>query len=91
MGKLDEIPLDIGEIPTLGFIHVDCCSESAGISAFKIAEEQESVGNEGLQVVVEFDYEAEVKSFREKVGLESFTSNSFRVKANIPSLEEDEQ
>ncbi|EYU24356.1 hypothetical protein MIMGU_mgv1a022056mg [Erythranthe guttata] len=54
MEKLEEIPLDIGEIPTLGFVHVNCCSESAAISALKIVEEQENVGNEGLRIRVEF-------------------------------------
>ncbi|XP_057780173.1 putative late blight resistance protein homolog R1A-10 [Salvia miltiorrhiza] len=45
---LEEIPLDIGQIPTLEVISVDGCSESAQISAMKIKEEQESLGNEGL-------------------------------------------
>ncbi|XP_057780139.1 putative late blight resistance protein homolog R1A-10 [Salvia miltiorrhiza] len=49
---LEEIPLDIGEIPTLEVISVDGCSESAEISAMKIKEEQESLGNEGLQVQI---------------------------------------
>ncbi|XP_057780129.1 putative late blight resistance protein homolog R1B-16 [Salvia miltiorrhiza] len=48
---LEEIPLDIGEIPTLEIISVDRCSESAGISAKKIKEEEESLGNEGLQIL----------------------------------------
>ncbi|XP_057780142.1 putative late blight resistance protein homolog R1A-10 [Salvia miltiorrhiza] len=47
---LEEIPLDIGEIPTLEIISVVECCESAEISAMKIKEEQESLGNEGLQV-----------------------------------------
>ncbi|XP_057780807.1 putative late blight resistance protein homolog R1C-3 [Salvia miltiorrhiza] len=46
---LEAIPLDIGEIPTLEMISVVRCSESAEISAMKIKEEQESLGNEGLQ------------------------------------------
>ncbi|XP_057780806.1 putative late blight resistance protein homolog R1B-16 [Salvia miltiorrhiza] len=46
---LEAIPLDIGEIPTLEVISVVVCSESAEISAMKIKEEEESVGNEGLQ------------------------------------------
>ncbi|XP_057780805.1 putative late blight resistance protein homolog R1A-4 [Salvia miltiorrhiza] len=49
---LEEIPLDTGEIPTLEVISVDGCSESAQISAMKIKEEQESLGNEGLQVEI---------------------------------------
>ncbi|XP_057780170.1 putative late blight resistance protein homolog R1C-3 [Salvia miltiorrhiza] len=46
---LEAIPLDIGEIPTLEMISVVRCSESAEISAMKIKEEEESLGNEGLQ------------------------------------------
>ncbi|XP_057780134.1 putative late blight resistance protein homolog R1A-4 [Salvia miltiorrhiza] len=49
---LEEIPLDIGEIPTLEIISVVGCSESADISAMKIKEEQESLGNEDLQVQI---------------------------------------
>ncbi|XP_057780135.1 putative late blight resistance protein homolog R1A-10 [Salvia miltiorrhiza] len=49
---LEEIPLDIGEIPTLEVISVVVCSESAEISAMKIKEEEESLGNEGLQVQI---------------------------------------
>ncbi|XP_057780877.1 uncharacterized protein LOC130999366 [Salvia miltiorrhiza] len=48
--QLEEIPLDIGEIPTLEIISMVGCTESAEISAIKIKEEQESLGNEGLLV-----------------------------------------
>ncbi|KAI3464076.1 hypothetical protein Pfo_020739 [Paulownia fortunei] len=52
--KLDEIPLGLGEIPTLRVIRLDYCRESAAISAMKILQEQESLGNEGLQVRITF-------------------------------------
>ncbi|KAL7153264.1 hypothetical protein ABFS83_04G155200 [Erythranthe nasuta] len=67
MDILDEIPLDIGEIPTLGLIHVCWCSESAAISAMKIAEEQENACNEGLQVRVVIDGKEKLESFQEKM------------------------
>ncbi|EYU29512.1 hypothetical protein MIMGU_mgv1a022452mg, partial [Erythranthe guttata] len=38
---LDEIPLGIGEIPTLALIHLLSCNESASMSAMSILEEQE--------------------------------------------------
>ncbi|KAL1537979.1 putative late blight resistance protein R1A-10 [Salvia divinorum] len=50
---LDEIPLDIGEIPTLEQIAIFDCSESTRLSAIKIQEEQESLGNQALQVLID--------------------------------------
>ncbi|KAI3464089.1 hypothetical protein Pfo_020752 [Paulownia fortunei] len=79
--KLDEIPSGIGEIPTLGVILLVYCSESAAISAMKILEEQESLGNEGLQVRVKFWEKADLESFKEKVELESLASNNFQLEA----------
>ncbi|XP_047969369.1 putative late blight resistance protein homolog R1A-3 [Salvia hispanica] len=51
--KLDEIPLDIGEVPTLEKISVVNCSESVKMSAMKILEEQENLGNQSLQVIID--------------------------------------
>ncbi|KAL7153083.1 hypothetical protein ABFS83_04G141600 [Erythranthe nasuta] len=65
--KLEEIPLDMGEISTLGVIDLYCCNESTAISAMKIAEEQENAGNEGLQVLVVFHEMAQVESFQKKI------------------------
>ncbi|KAI3464090.1 hypothetical protein Pfo_020753 [Paulownia fortunei] len=81
--KLDEIPSGIGEIPTLGLIHLHYCSESAAISALRILEEQESFGNVGLHVRVEFWDKEELQSFREKVEPESLTSKKFQFRANL--------
>ncbi|XP_047975308.1 putative late blight resistance protein homolog R1B-16 [Salvia hispanica] len=49
---LDEIPYDIGEIPTLQLIEVDDHSQSLLDSAKKIQEEQWEYGNEDLKVHV---------------------------------------
>ncbi|KAL1537980.1 putative late blight resistance protein R1A-10 [Salvia divinorum] len=47
---LGDIPLDVGEIPTLEKLSVIKCSKSARMSAIRILEEQESFGNEALHV-----------------------------------------
>ncbi|KAH6810267.1 hypothetical protein C2S51_024029 [Perilla frutescens var. frutescens] len=49
---LEEIPLGIGEIPTLELIHVEGCSKSAEISAEEIRKEQEEYGNDSLQIQI---------------------------------------
>ncbi|GFP80135.1 putative late blight resistance protein homolog r1a-6 [Phtheirospermum japonicum] len=78
--KLNEIPLGIGEIPTLQLLRLEHCSDSAALSAMKILEEQESFGNEGLQVRIRFGGQ-DMKWFKEKIELEleSFTSNNFQL------------
>ncbi|KAL8056776.1 hypothetical protein ABFX02_04G140500 [Erythranthe guttata] len=48
--KLDEIPLAIGDIPTLRNILLNGCSESAVISVLNIGEDQQSLGNEILTI-----------------------------------------
>ncbi|KAL8538759.1 hypothetical protein ACS0TY_000678 [Phlomoides rotata] len=53
LSKLEEIPLSIGDIPTLKSIRVEYCSKSAEDSAERIKEEQEENGNEDLQVMIE--------------------------------------
>ncbi|XP_073036354.1 putative late blight resistance protein homolog R1B-16 [Primulina eburnea] len=50
--NLEEIPPDIGNIPTLQSIELDDASPSAAESAWQIKEEQELIGNEELQVWV---------------------------------------
>ncbi|KAL7114853.1 hypothetical protein ACP275_04G147800 [Erythranthe tilingii] len=78
--KLEEMPLDIGEIPTLGVIDLYCCNESTAISAMKIAEEQENAGNEALQVLVVFHEMAQVESFQKKIEQSKISiSNNFHV------------
>lgn len=50
--NLEEIPQDFGEICTLESIELHDCSTSAAKSAKDIQEEQESMGNECLSVLV---------------------------------------
>ncbi|KAK4394741.1 putative late blight resistance proteinR1A-10 [Sesamum angolense] len=52
MHDLEEIPSGIGDIATLSLIHVLECNESVVKSAMQILEEQQSNGNEDLQVLV---------------------------------------
>ncbi|KAL7115260.1 hypothetical protein ACP275_04G173300 [Erythranthe tilingii] len=81
LSKLDEIPLDVGEIATLELISLDKCSESAAISTMRILEEQENLGNEGLHVRVKFLKKAELEAFKEKVELDCFISSNFELHA----------
>ncbi|KZV28836.1 hypothetical protein F511_06270 [Dorcoceras hygrometricum] len=57
---LKEIPQDIAELPTLKQILLFNCSDSTVTSAKQILEEQESLGNEGLQVLI---YEDEDENY----------------------------
>ncbi|KAK6146619.1 hypothetical protein DH2020_020488 [Rehmannia glutinosa] len=47
---LEEIPWDIGEIPTLQMIELYSCGHSAVRSAKRIQEEQQNIGNDDLEV-----------------------------------------
>ncbi|KAI3453196.1 hypothetical protein Pfo_009859 [Paulownia fortunei] len=49
---LEEIPCGIGEIPTLQMIELYSCGHSAVCSAKRIQEEQQSIGNDELEVRV---------------------------------------
>ncbi|KAL8510387.1 hypothetical protein ACS0TY_017270 [Phlomoides rotata] len=53
LSNLNEIPSEIGEIPTLQVIRLKDCTRSLAISAIKIKEEEESFGNDGLQIQIE--------------------------------------
>ncbi|KAL0356087.1 UNVERIFIED_CONTAM: putative late blight resistance proteinR1B-16 [Sesamum radiatum] len=53
MWKLKEIPSVIGDIPTLRSIHLESCNNSLVDSAVQILEEQQSYGNESLQLYVD--------------------------------------
>ncbi|XP_057775411.1 putative late blight resistance protein homolog R1B-16 [Salvia miltiorrhiza] len=71
--RLEEIPWGIGEIPTLKLIHLDCCSNSATISAIKIKDEQlEYQDNDDLQIQVIMD-DDQMKSFMAMVETEGLT------------------
>lgn len=52
LDKLTEIPLSIGEIPTLKSIELLFCSYSAAMSAKRIRKEQEELGNDGLLIEI---------------------------------------
>ncbi|KAL9170776.1 hypothetical protein ABFS82_04G168600 [Erythranthe guttata] len=78
--ELEEIPLGIGEITTLGLIDVDNCNESTAVSAVRILEEQESLGNEDLRVRIHFSEENQFERFKEKVAnFECFNSNNLQL------------
>ncbi|XP_051123376.1 putative late blight resistance protein homolog R1A-3 [Andrographis paniculata] len=53
--SLEEIPSGVGDIPTLRKIRLKYCSESAVDSANQILEEQQSMGNDILEVYVSDD------------------------------------
>ncbi|KAH6763648.1 hypothetical protein C2S51_014897 [Perilla frutescens var. frutescens] len=68
LSKLDELPSDIGEIPTLGCISLDCCSAASTISAMKIMVEQEELGNEDLHLRVRVQGDEEtLESYKQMI------------------------
>ncbi|KAL8056971.1 hypothetical protein ABFX02_04G153300 [Erythranthe guttata] len=85
MDKLEEIPLDIGEIPTLELVELNWCTESAAISAMKIAVEQENNGNDVLRVQVHFHMKEQLENFKKKVEqlATSFTGNNFQANGHF--------
>ncbi|GER53631.1 disease resistance protein RGH5 [Striga asiatica] len=55
LDKLKEIPLEIGDIPTLRKIYFDECSDTVVLSAYKILEEQEGcLGETNLKIDVRY-------------------------------------
>nr|XP_018626996.1 putative late blight resistance protein homolog R1A-3 [Nicotiana tomentosiformis] len=48
--KLEDIPTEIGDIPTIKLIELHNCSQAAATSAEEMGEEQQSLGNEVLVV-----------------------------------------
>ncbi|KAA8529776.1 hypothetical protein F0562_034124 [Nyssa sinensis] len=55
--SLKEIPYGLGDIPTLEMIELCNCSHSAAISARQIGEQQQSMGNDELKILVYPPYE----------------------------------
>ncbi|KAM0049254.1 putative leucine-rich repeat domain superfamily [Helianthus debilis subsp. tardiflorus] len=51
-GNLEEIPLEIGDIPTLDLIQIKRCRGSVGDSVRRIEEEQHDLGNYDLKINV---------------------------------------
>ncbi|KAK4727448.1 hypothetical protein R3W88_032365 [Solanum pinnatisectum] len=54
--RLDSIPHDLGDIPTLQIIELENSSQSAVLSAKEIQEEQQNIGNETLEVRMERNF-----------------------------------
>ncbi|CAI9111947.1 OLC1v1012298C1 [Oldenlandia corymbosa var. corymbosa] len=54
--ELRGIPASLGYIPTLEKIEMICCSPASSISACKIFREQQEMGNEVLQLVINKEY-----------------------------------
>ncbi|KAI3795561.1 hypothetical protein L1987_38216 [Smallanthus sonchifolius] len=48
--RLEEIPLEIGDIPTLDLIQIKECTNSVGESVRRIQEEQHDLGNYNLKI-----------------------------------------
>lgn len=75
--RLSEIPFEIGDIPTLQSIRLHGCSASAAVSAMRIGAEQESMGNNDLQLDLRLSRREEER-FQKMVEEEGLTSNSLR-------------
>ncbi|KAH6809882.1 hypothetical protein C2S51_027665 [Perilla frutescens var. frutescens] len=71
MEKFDEIPSGIGDIPTLQYIELDRCTDSAVVSAKKILDDQQELDNEALRI--------RVKLWKKDQGLLSLATHNFRV------------
>lgn len=54
--QLKEIPSSFGELATLRMIHVQGCTNSATETAWKILKEQQELGIDGLQVLIQPSY-----------------------------------
>lgn len=80
LDNLTEIPLNIGDIPVLGTIELDGCSESAAISAARISEIQTSYGNKELQVRIRSRDKAKLQMRLEKE-VEMFANTQLKIDA----------
>ncbi|KAH6781318.1 hypothetical protein C2S51_006611 [Perilla frutescens var. frutescens] len=65
--NLEEIPPGIGDIPTLEEMYVLDCNESVIMSAIKILEEQESLGNESLHLTLSFQNVTRARMWRGEI------------------------
>lgn len=59
--QLKEIPMCLGDIPTMGLIELRWPRKSAAESARRIYEEQQSLGNDGLKIIIHGRREYEPK------------------------------
>ncbi|KAL8042754.1 hypothetical protein ABFX02_09G073800 [Erythranthe guttata] len=72
LDKLKEIPSCIGEISSLESIYLEICSDATVISAKRILDEQEELGNSGIRVRAQVFQES-------KENLESLVGPNFQV------------
>lgn len=79
LNKLDKVPWDIGEIPTLERICVRYCTKSVSMSAMELLEEQENLGNQVLQLGIEFKGDT---TWMEKIK-ERFTSQNLHISSKV--------
>lgn len=79
LSKLEEIPSGVGDIPTLVIMRLSNCSESATISAIKILEEQESLGNEDLHLILGISDKSQEEMWREKIQALDFTCQNLHI------------
>ncbi|KAJ0429330.1 putative leucine-rich repeat domain superfamily [Helianthus annuus] len=54
---IEEIPLEIGDIPTLKLISIDGCRPSVGESVRRIQEEQHDLGNYDLKIYIQEEWQ----------------------------------
>ncbi|KAL2553215.1 Disease resistance protein (CC-NBS-LRR class) family [Forsythia ovata] len=83
--RLKCIPSEIGEIPTLQLIALFGCEKSVVTSAYSIQEEQQDLGNDGLQVHNHKDFYKIGNSFRKM-----YMSNELDPANKLPILSEED-
>ncbi|KAL8493081.1 hypothetical protein ACS0TY_024339 [Phlomoides rotata] len=80
LDELVEIPSGVGDIDTLERICVVNCSVSAALSAVRILEEQESLGNQDLQVKVDFHHnKPKLEEFMEQLEVEGLSGTNVQI------------
>lgn len=75
--KMEEIPVEFAEIPTLQTIHLNYCTRSLFTSAKRISKEREDFGYEEIQVR-SFPFEAPPLSKKDVVGMEDEATKLIR-------------
>lgn len=65
--SLEEIPSEIGDIPTLQTIELHYCNRSLVTSAKKIKEEQQNNGNDDIQILIHEKYKRKQQRYNYKL------------------------